>query len=257
MNTSSHFNCPARGGLLVRVLLILGVLLVLGSILWVMLLPGIVASTIHSKTGFTVKVDQLSVNPLTANASIKALVLKNPVGWPVEGFVDLREFRADVHLFSLFGDRFVADEIVVDMAQLTLVKNQQGVLNAVAFKEGFAGQPAASEPKQGSASQGFLIKHLVLKFDKLVYADHTGRRPIIKEYNLSLNREMRDVDSVQKLLSPFNGAALGLVKDTVGGLFKNSPELLKGVMTNTLEDATKKTTEKLKGLLDSLDKKKP
>jgi hypothetical protein len=256
MNISTHNSLSAWGGLKLRVLLILGALFVFGVILWIVLLPRIVASTIQSRTGFAVKVDGLSVNPFTANVAVTGLVLKNPAGWPAEGFVDLREFRADAHLFSLFGNRFVVDEIVVDMAQLTLVKNQQGVLNAVAFKEGFTGRPAASEPKQSSASQGFLIKHLVLKFDKLVYADHTGRRPVIKEYNLGLNRDMRDVDSVQKIISPFSGAALGLVTETMGGLFKNNAALLKDA-GNTLQDATKKTGEKLKGLLDSLDKKRP
>ena len=59
-----------------------------------------------------------------------------------------------------------------------------------------------------------------------------------------------------KLLSPFSGTALGLLTDTIGNLFVGSTDLLKGTAGLILEGG-KKTGESLKGLLDSLDKKKP
>ena len=240
-----------------RLLLFLGVLGALGSILWVVLLPTVVVSSIRSRTGFAVQVDKLSVNPFTANAAIRGLVLKNPEGWPVAEFVELREFRAEVNLFSLLGSQLIANEVVVDIAQLTLVVNQQGTMNAVAFKEGLAGKeppgPAKATPK---AKQEFLIRHLVLRFDKLVYADHSGRKPVVREYNLRLSRDMRDVDSVTKIISPLTGTALGLVSSTLSGMFKGRPDLLKE-LADPLQEAGKKTGEKLKGLLDSLDKRRP
>jgi len=242
---------------LVKLLLFLGVLAVLGSILWVVLLPTVVASTVRSRTGFAVQVDKLSVNPFTANATIRGLVLKNPEGWPVAEFVDLREFRADVDLLSLLGSRFIANEIVVDIAQLTFVVNEQGTMNAVAFKEGLSGTGAAGGAKPAAKpKREFLIRHLVLRFDKLVYADHSGRKPSIKEYILNLRRDMKEVDSVTKIISPFTGTALGLVTNTLSGMFKGRPDLLKE-LASPWQDAGKKTGEKLKGLLDSLDKRRP
>ena len=241
----------------VRLLFILCVLAGLVSILWIVLLPGFVASTIRSRTGFAVQVDQLAVNPFTANVVIRGLVLKNPAGWPVAEFVDLREFRAEASLLSLLGNRFIADEILVDVARLTLVVDRQGTLNAVAFKEGLAGrEPAGQGQPAGGAKQEFLIRHLVLKIDRLVYADHSGGRSSGKEYQLNLNRDMRDVDSVTKIISPFTGTALGLVTNTIGRMFKGSPDLLQE-LASPLQDAGRKTGEKLKGLLDSLDKKRP
>jgi hypothetical protein len=240
----------------VKLLLLLGVLALLVSILWVVLLPTLVVSTIRSRTGFVVQVDRISVNPFTADVAIRGLVMKNPEGWPMAGFVELREFRADANLLSLLGNRFIANEIVVDVAQLTLVVNQQGAMNAVAFKEGLAGRETTDAAKPTPrARQEFLIRHLGLRFDKLVYADYSGRRPNIKEYNLSLNRDMRDVDSVTKIISPFTGNVLGLVTNTLGGMFKGNPDLLKE-LASPLQDAGKTTGEKLKGLLDSLDKRR-
>jgi hypothetical protein len=131
------------------------------------------------------------------------------------------------------------------------------VLNAVAFKEALSGPDAESPGKPASkAKQEFLIRHLVLKFDKLVYADHSGRQPRVREYNVNLTRDMRDVDSVTKIISPFTGAVLGLVSNAIGGMFKSRPDLLQE-LASPVQDAGRKTGEKLKGLLDSLDMKRP
>jgi hypothetical protein len=152
----------------------------------------------------------------------------------------------------------VADEVVLDLGQVKVVRNQQGALNATTFQNGLKGNSpnAANQAKANSGKQAFLIKHLVLKFDKLTLADYSGRKPVIKEYNLGINQEMRDVDSVAKLMSPLTGQALNLVNEAAGGLLKVDPGLLKDV-TGLIQEAGKKTGEKLKGLLDSLDKKKP
>jgi hypothetical protein len=234
-------------------------LFVLGALVWVAFLPAIVASVIQSKTGFTVEIDSLSVNPFTAKVHLKGFVVKNPAGWPEAApFVQLREFRADADLFPLLGGRLQADEVAVDVAQVTLVKNKDGVLNAVAFKEGLAGkeQPAAEQPKPAGEKPKFFIKHLSMKFDKLVYADHSGRTPAVREYNVAVNRELENVDSVVKVVSPFTGAALGIVSDAVGGMFKGSAQLLQGA-GNLLKDGGQKAGETLKGLIQSLEKKKP
>ncbi|MBI2515767.1 MAG: hypothetical protein HYV95_02520 [Opitutae bacterium] len=258
MPTSPSIPVSRRGGLLFKLLLALGGLFILAAIAWVVLLPSIAASTIRSKTGFAVKVDKLSVNPFTASVQISGLVLNNPEGWPETGFVDLRRFTADAELLSLLSNRFVADEVVVDVAQLTLVKNKAGVLNAEAFKDGLAGkaEPGQEAPKGGGKKQEFLIRHLVLKFDRLVFADYSGRRPVVKNYDLNLSRDLTNVDSVTKIISPFTGAALGVVTNALGGLFKDSPDVLKE-LTGGLQEAGKKTGETLKSLIQSLEKKKP
>ena len=261
MKSSARHPRDRRGGLLTKLLLFLAVIFVVAAIVWTTLLPGIAVAVIRSRTGFAVQLRDLSVNPFTAQMELHGLVLENPEGWPAREFVNLRQFKVDAHLFSLFSSRFVADEIVVDVAQVSLVKNQQGLLNASAFKDDLLGREKA-EAKDGP-KQEFYIKHLVLKFDKLVSADYSGKKPSVKEYNLNISRDLADVDSVTKIISPFAGAALGLVTDTLGGMFKGradslktATEALKGA-TGTLQDAGKKTGEVLKGLISPLDKKKP
>lgn len=264
MKTADSPLASRHGGLIFKLLLAVALLGAVLAIAWVVLLPSLVVSTVRAKTGFNLKVDEMSVNPLGATVHVSGLALRNPDGWPEPAFVDLRRFDADCSLFSLFTDRIEADRVLLDVAQVTLVRNRDGSLNASVFKDGLAGAPAGGgEGPSPSRRQGFFIKHLVLKFDRLVYADFSGRQPVVKTYDVSLRRDLTDVDSLTKVISPFTGAALGLVSGTLGHLFQGRDDLLQSApaavkdAVGTLQDAGRKTGEGLKSLIQSLEKKKP
>lgn len=246
----------ARGGWLIRTVLIVALLGIIFAAAWVVLLPGITVSTIQARTGFVVKVDQLSVNPFGGKVNIEGAVMENPVGWPTAEFITLRRFKVDAELLPLLRHKFVAGEIIVDVENLVLVRNQDGVLNVDAFRNGLAQAKGDSakpdQPKTGSAKTEFLIHRLVLKFDRLTMADYSGKKPVIKEYNLKLSQEMREVDSIAKLASPFVGSML----TAQGGLADMSAGVLSAPL-NSLQQAGKKTGDSLKKLFQSLEKKKP
>lgn len=230
-------------------------LAVLGGVLavaWMVLLPSLVVSTVRSKTGFAVKVDSLSVNPFTAKVHVRGLIIENPAGWPESAFLDLRELRADADLWPLLQGKLVADDVTVDIARVTLVRDQQGAMNALVLKDKLSG-PAeakpAGPPEQKSPPPEFLIRRLNLRFGHLAYIDHSGRKPVRRDYELGLARELRDVDSVADLASPFKGAAFGLVTDLASGLTGESTKLLQDAGT-LLKDAKKKAGDTLKGLLE-------
>ena len=150
---------------------------------------------------------------------------------------------------------FVADKVVVDVERFSLVRNKDGVLNTDAFLNGLTGakaEPGQSEPKKVRAKTDFLIRHLVLKFDHLTVSDYSGKKPLIKEYDLQIERELYDVDSMAKLISPFVGIAFSATR----GLFDAAPGSLDQTI-NTLQQAGKKTGESLKKFFQSLEKKKP
>lgn len=254
MHARAGMPSSRRGGLLLKLMFFLVMLGLFATAAWWALLPSILVSTIRARTGFAVKIEELSANPFTGHVELSGLVIQNPDGWPEPAFVELRRLRAEMSFFSLFTDQFVADELSVDIAHVTLVRNAQGMLNAVAFHDGLFGteKPAATAKKQT-----FLIRHLVLKFDRLTYADYSGRRPARTDYSLSLQRDLHGVDGFTKIISPLTGSALSLVTNALGGMFKGRPDLLPPGPADSLRDAGKRTGEALKGLMDSLDKKRP
>ena len=257
---TSRYQTPrrARGGLLLKLLFFLAGLFLLGALAWVVLLPSIVAATVREKTGFAVQIEALTVNPFTGNVELRSHGLRNPPDWPAPEFVELRRFTVDGSLLSLLTNRWVADEVVLEVSKVTLVKNRHGELNADIFLGGLRGNDKSGAGPAKGMMRSFLIRHLVLRFDDLVYADYSGDQPVVKDYALGIKRDLREVDSVTKIISPFAGTTLALVANTLGGLFKGSSDHhLLPEATDTLRDAGKKTGETLKGLMRSLDKKKP
>jgi hypothetical protein len=260
MNTVQFQNSPRTGSVLGKLLFVMATLFVIGAIAWVLLLPRLVASQIHSQTGFNVTVDHLSVNPFTANVEIDGMVLKNPAGWPVDDFLELRQFKADGSLASFFSSKIVANEVILDVSRCTVVRDKQGDVNATVFSNALNGKstgPAANpaQPKPAAKTKEFLIKHLVLKFDTLIYTDYSGATPTKKEYDLKLKSDLHDVDSVAKIVKPITSASIGVLADALTGALNGRTNLLKDA-TGAIGDVGKKAGEKLKGLLDSLDKKK-
>lgn len=250
-----------RGGCAVKLLLLLLLLGVLAAAAWVILLPRLVVSTVRSQTGYELKVDHLRVNPLAGTVSIRGLVLENPPDWPVRDFLELRAFRAEVRLRSLWGDRWEAEEVVLDVARVTLVRNRSGTLNAINFKDGLAGgSPAPAEAKpappagERQPARKFLIRRLAVRLDRVTYADHSGRQPVVRDYPVAIDREMTDVDSVAKLISPLYSANVAVVTEALGGMFADSVALLKDT-GNVLKEAGQKAGEAVKGFLDKLKPK--
>ena len=169
-----------RGGILAKLLAAFVVFLAVATLGWMLLLPAIATKVLQTRTQFGVTVQSLSVNPFTGTVHLRGLAIENPPTFPTPDFVQVREFRATAGIFTLLGDRPVIDEAVVDVAQVTLVKNQAGVRNAALFQERLAGAPAPTrtggQPVAGPATQtrAFLIRHLELRFDKLRLVDASG-----------------------------------------------------------------------------------
>jgi hypothetical protein len=252
----SHAFAPSsrRGFSLFKFLLGLTVFAGVLAVAWVVLLPSIVVSTIRNRTGFAARVESLSVNPFTAHVHLRGLVLENPAGWPEKNFLEVRELRADAELLPLLRGRLVADEITVDVPQATLVRDPQGALNALVFKDKLAGpatpetRPAGKPTEKGPAPD-FLIRRLNLRFGELVYVDQSGRKPSRRSYNLAISRELRDVDSIADLAVPFQGAAFGLVADLAARLTGKPVGLIEEA-GQLLRDAQKKAGDAFKGLLE-------
>jgi len=245
----------------VKALLLVGLLAVLATAAWVILLPRVIASMVRSQTGFELKVEHLRINPLTGTVSIRGLVLENPASWPVRDFLELRTFRAEVSVLSLFGDRLEAGEVVVDVARVTLVRDRSGTLNAITLKDGLgAGAPPPPGVKPPATTGGqqpapkFMIRRLVVRLDRVTYADHSGSQPVVRDYPVAIKRELTDVDSVAKLISPLYSANVAVVTEALGGMFADSLALLKDT-GSALKEAGQKAGEAVKGFLDKLKPK--
>jgi uncharacterized protein involved in outer membrane biogenesis len=223
-----------------------------------------VTSLLRNRTQFGVTVQSLSVNPFGATVHLRGLIIENPATFPMPDFVQVREFRATGGIFALFSDRPVIDEAVVDIAQVTLVKNLAGQRNAALFQERLASAPAPTgagtpPPVAGSApkTREFLIRHLELRFDKLRLVDASGGQPGTREYDLGIRQTYENVTTPVQIAVPILGqlaARGGVIGDLAGQLGTDALETAKKT-GEVLKDAGKQAGAALKGLFQSLEQK--
>src|SRR5450432_866771 len=96
-----------RGGIFFKLLVFLAAVFALAALAWMLFLPAFVTRQIRTRTGFDATVASLSCNPFTGRLTIRGLVLTNPPGFSTSDFVQLREFRLEGDLLSLFSERIV------------------------------------------------------------------------------------------------------------------------------------------------------
>lgn len=246
-----------RGGAGFNLLLFLAILFACLAVAWMILLPFAVTRLVQERTGFGIEIQTLYANPFTAKLEARGLVVSNPPAFPRKDFIEAREFRVDAQLFSLFGQRPVIDDLVVNVAVVTLVKDQRGLINTRVFQEGLAGRPPESSPQSPSPpaaapTRKFLIRHLQLRLDRLVIADYSRGNPDVRELPLNFSHTYENVTSAKQLAAPF-AEIFAPVAGAISGVLPEADAALRAAGSRVKETG-RKTGEAMKGLFDTLEK---
>jgi hypothetical protein len=247
-------NALRRGGIGLRSMLFLAIVFAGLALGWMLLLPIVLTRFVRERTGFGIECQTLYLNPFTAHVALRGLVLTNPPAFPRKDFVDVREFRASARLFSLFGQRPVIDDAVLDVAGISLVKDEHGVINARVFQEGWAGSPRDQRqpPAATSRERGFLIGRLQVRFDRLVIADYSRRTPDVREFDLNFSHTYENVTSAKQLATPL----ADLLAPVTGAISKILPEggATLRAARDKVKETDRKTSEVVKGFFEALEK---
>jgi hypothetical protein len=250
-----------RGGLLAGLLLFLLVVAALAALAWMLFLPVLLTQQLRARTGCGAAVERFAVNPVSGHVELRGLVLTNPPGFPAEAFVTLRDFTADADVASLFSARPVFDRVVVDIAEITLVKRADGTTNAEALEKALirapAGDPPAVASPAKSAAKSLLIRRLTVKIDRIVVADYTGVAPDVRTVDARVDRTYTDVTDLEELLgpsalgefAPLGAIAERLIPAVVGRSVRDA--LRSG--GEVLKEKGRKAEEKVRGLFDALE----
>jgi hypothetical protein len=235
------------------------------ALAWMVALPSVLSSWVRNRTGFDLAVQSLMVNPFTGDIRARGLVINNPPTFPQPEFLQVREFAVEAEMWSLFSDKPVLNLVKMDIGLVALVKRPDGKTNTEVFRGYLALAEEAAAPIPTSrgpdtAGKEFLIKKLQVRFDRLLVADNTGKRPIMKEYLLKIDRTYENVTDGDQLLLPgsldqvfaLGGAVGSLLPDDVGRILdetlKSGSDLLKKV--------TDSEVNPFKGFSDTLEESK-
>jgi hypothetical protein len=263
MKSCACFSRTRQGGALLKLVVFLVIFVVIVVCAWIFFLPPILTSTLEKRTGFSVKVSKLAIDPFRNRVDFSGLVITNPGSFPRPEFVEVRSFHARAQLDTFFTDRLVIDDGEIDVAQVALIRNSAGTINAALFSErllnarkpkgkpkppqdpkaGTPGQPKTPPPSPkpvpvdpNAPEKSFLIKRLVVRFEKMVVEDHTGTRPVSREYTLNFTHTYENIiNTDQFVVGPFMKGFTAVGSAITG--------LIPGDMSKTLGEATKSGTE--------------
>ncbi len=283
MKTRPRFSRPLLGGALLKLVVFLIIFVAIVVSAWIFFLPPILTSTLEKRTGFTVRVKSLAIDPFRNRVQFSGLVISNPSSFARPEFVEVRSFRARAQLDTFFTDRLVIDDGEIDVANVALIRNSEGTINAALFSErllnarkpkgkpkppedpktaGKPGQPRPPAPADPSVrpelpEKTFLIKRLVVRFEKMIVEDYTGTKPVAREYTLNFAHTYENIiNTDQFVVGPFmkgftavGSAITGLIpgdmSQTLGEATRSGKELFK--------EATKKTGDPFRAFMQTLE----
>ncbi len=251
-----------------KICLAVGVAFAAVSLAWMIFLPRVVEHELRTVTGFDIRLKVLKADPFTGRVVVEGLSAKNPPSYPTDEFVELRELRADVNLFScLFTDRAVINELDVNIEKIALIRQHDGKSNAGAFMAAFhhspqAGGAAQAPPPAPGKPMEYLVKKLHIRLEELEVADYTGMAADKKAYKLNIDQTYNDVTNPRQLLVPSVVNSLytfgfhhDIAKLLPGDFGQALADTLGGVqhMGSSLKSTFQKAGDSLKGALDKLE----
>lgn len=142
----------------------------------------------------SVSIGSASLNPFTSTIDLRGIRVKNPKGFKDKLMLDAPQVACNLDLPSVFSDPIHFQAIILNVKEIVVVKNKEGVLNVNAIKPqaGESKKPA----KQGSQKK-LKIDRLVLTIGRVTYKDYTlGPEPIVQTFDINIqNREYHNIEN--------------------------------------------------------------
>ncbi|MBI4970493.1 MAG: AsmA family protein [Candidatus Omnitrophica bacterium] len=155
-------------------------------------------------TGLSLTMDSINLDFGKTSLEIKNMRLFNPKGFPDKIMCEIPEIYLSLKLGELFKGTVHVPKMTLDLKELTVEKNAEGETNVNSLKpvqkQKEEKAETAKEKKKGEAPK-LLIDELNLKVGKVIYKDFTATPPTVKEYNVNLDENYKDIKDPGALVS--------------------------------------------------------
>ncbi len=168
------------------------------------ILRTIIATTTTAVTGAPTKIKTFSLSWTKHSVLIENFRMYNPKGFPKEVFVDIPKIEADLDVGGLLKRKLHLEKVTLDLNEIIIIKNEEGLLNVDALKVTQAQEGAGEKkgtPKKKAGRIPMQIDELNLNLGRVIYKDYTkGTPPKVDVYELSIkNKQYRNIASAQQL----------------------------------------------------------
>ncbi len=164
---------------------------------------------VKAATGLQLTMDKINVDFFKTPVEIQNLKLYNPKGFPEKTMCEIPEIYMDINVGELFQGKVHINEMRLDLKELMVIKNSEGVTNVDSLKPVEKEKEQKEKPapeKKEEAKKGepvkFQIDLLKLKVGRVVYKDYSQPgEPSVKEYNVDIDDEYKNIDNPGALVT--------------------------------------------------------
>ncbi len=260
-----------------RIIVVLIVLVIGGGITAAYLMLDKIVHTVievigPEATGVNVKVESVSISPLSGKFGLKGLVMGNPPGFTADRSLYVRDFKVEMDMSSLLGDVVVIEEVFIDGLAVTWEglrgdnhKNIMENINNYAARFKQDGKVSPAVEKDGKPGKRVIIRHVYLQDSSMDFVAGGGKLATVpvpslhmtdiggKEEGESAGVAIKDMYG--RMLAALDGSArknAQLFRDKLGELGKKGRELLDQTRETT-SDISDEAVRKLDYLMKDLD----
>ncbi len=207
---------------------------------------------VKTVTGFPIEIGSVKVGAMLSQVDVRDLKLMNPAGFDEPTFVVMPQLYIDYRLSSMLSGTPHINDILVDIAQLTIVKNARGESNALKLKETIS---------SGEGLTKYQIDQLRVHIGTVTIKDYSKGKPSERTIPLDVDATYKDITDSTDITRLVLLTVMSQVKLPDIGI--NTDELKKGLgnVTTAAGETVKGPAETLektgKGVFDSLKKAVP
>ena len=205
-------------------------------------------------TGFPLEIGSVDLGLLSSKVDVHDLKLMNPPEFPEKMFVDMPQLYVDYRLGSMISGAPHINDMLINIKQLVIVKNNQGESNAQKLKGVVS--PSGGSSKSSKSSK-YAVDRLRVHIGTVTIKDFSHAKPT--EHTTTLNvdatyNNITDSTDISRLvlltvMSQVHLPDIGIKTEDLKKSLSN--------VTDAAGEALKGATDATKGLLDTIKKAVP
>jgi uncharacterized protein involved in outer membrane biogenesis len=178
-------------------------------------LPWIVKGQVKSRTGFNADIGSSRGSLFKGYIDFRDFSISNPKdAFTARDFLSLNELAADIKLRSLPTNTIVLERIVIDIDNITLVKNANGAYNCQLFVKNISKENQGNNTAKindNKADDKSTADEKVSKkvpLGKVLFAIKSAKiidesvEGSVKEFSLNYRREFSNIDDISDVIKP-------------------------------------------------------
>jgi hypothetical protein len=195
---------------------------------------------VEKLTGFPLDIGAVKLGVFQGQLEVDNLKLMNPPEFQEKNFVDLPLFKVDYDTLSMLKGTPHVKELVVNVKEVVIVKNQKGVTNVNLIQEKLApsAKSGGEEKPAGEKKKTYRVDLVRVHIGTVIQKDYSKAKPTERRIELNQDVVLNNVTESSSLSAIVMQAMLGPVGNVAGDLMKNAGEAVKST-----GDALRKTTD--------------